>query len=257
VGRLKSLLKPAVPAFALDAYRELQLAQMRRRIRARSAEDVFTEIYANNLWGGDKGTYCSGPGSRDSWIVGPYVECMGRELRQLGGAITAVDLGCGDYAIGSQLAPSCDRYIGVDVVQDLVAHNNREFANDSISFRHLDIVEDELPDADVCFVRQVLQHLSNDQIGKLLPKLMKYSRCFVTEHHPPARLLTQPNLNKPHGADTRLNLGSGVFLEAAPFSIDPHRLHLILEVPGSAGPGGLDPGVIRTFVLRPPELITY
>jgi SAM-dependent methyltransferase len=251
VGRFTSSLKSVIPSFALDAYRRLRLEHMHRRNRNRTAEAVFTEIYENNLWGGGRGPYCSGAGSRDAAVVGPYVACMKRELQRIGSpSMTVVDLGCGDYTIGRQLSPMCGRYVGVDVVRDLVAYNNDKFANELISFRHLDIVNEELPDGDVCLVRQVLQHLSNDQICKVLPKLDKYIFSFVTEHHPSPHRLTVENLDKPHGADIRVNLGSGVFLDAPPFSAE-RALRLLLEVPGHAGPDALDPGVIRTFVLKP------
>jgi hypothetical protein len=251
MGRLKSLLKPIIPTFALDAYQKLQLAQMHRRNRTRSSEAVFTEIYANNLWGGDKGTYSSGSGSRDAAVVEAYVACMRRELERLGSAsMTVVDLGCGDYKIGSQLSPCCGRYIGVDVVRGLVARNNEMFSNESVTFRHLDIVNEDLPDGDVCFVRQVLQHLSNDQIRSVLPKLGKYKWCFITEHHPSVNRLIQRNLDKPHGKDIRVDCGSGVFLDSPPFSLDPRALRLVLEVPAGEDHEDVDSGVIRTFALE-------
>jgi SAM-dependent methyltransferase len=225
---------------------------MHRRNRTQTTEAVFTQIYKGNHWGGEAGTYCSGSGSRDLSIVGPYIECMQLELKRIGSnSLAVVDLGCGDYAIGGHLAPLCSRYIGVDIVRDLISYNNEKFANERIAFRHLDIVNDALPLGDVCFVRQVLQHLSNEQICKVLAKLHRYRYVFITEHYPSPDHLTVKNLDKPHGADIRGNRGSGVFFDAPPFSVKPRELRLLLEVPGHPVPKGLDRGIIRTFVWEP------
>ncbi len=211
---------------------------------------VFTEIYSNHLWRGEARTLCSGAGSREQAVVEPYLACMKHELQRLGaGSMTAVDLGCRDFMIGRQLAPNCGRYVGVDVVRDLIAYNHANFSNEQVTFRHIDIVDDELPDGDICFVRQVLQHLSNEQIQKVLPKLAKYKQSYITEHQPSPGTDCLQNADKPHGADIRLNQGSGLFLEAPPFDVDPRTLRLILEVSGHSDQDGRDPGVIRTFAL--------
>lgn len=82
-----------------------------------------------------------------------------------------VDLGCGDFKVGSQLRPWCGRYTACDVVPDLIAFNRTAFTQLDVDFRVLDMVEDPLPAGDVVFVRQVLQHLSNAAISKAIAKI--------------------------------------------------------------------------------------
>ena len=214
-----------------------------------TTEQVFTDIYSNNRWGGEPGTFCSGDGSREKAIVAPYVAKITAELSRLGArSLTVVDLGCGDFSVGRQLAPSTGRYIGVDIVKSLIEHNQATFGAETVSFRHANIIEDALPDGDICFVRQVMQHLSNDQIAALMPKLGKFRWCFITEHHPSAGRLRQPNLDKPHGENIRVGQGSGVFLDQPPFNIPPARYRLLLEVPGVRSTAAADAGVIRTYL---------
>jgi SAM-dependent methyltransferase len=75
--------------------------------------------------------------------------------------LTFIDLGCGDFQVGQQLLPLCSSYIGIDIVKVLIENNNNKFKDTKASFLCLNIIEDDLPTGDVCFVRQVLQHLSN------------------------------------------------------------------------------------------------
>ena len=96
------------------------------------------------------------------------------------------------------------------------------------------MIEDPLPDGDVCFVRQVLQHLSNDQILKILPKLAAYKYVFVTEHIPTRTKSYTPNVDNPHGPDVRLYWNSGVFLEQPPFSVPVSKMREILSVRGTS-----------------------
>jgi hypothetical protein len=88
-------------------------------------------------------------------------------------------------------------------------------------------VSDELPEADLCLVRQVLQHLSNAEILHIVPKLSKYRYAIVTEHVYVGRGL-RPNVDKPHGPGTRIPRRSGVFLECPPFRSNTTTL---LEIP--------------------------
>jgi hypothetical protein len=217
----------------------------------RKREEVFTDIYSNNRWGGASGTFCSGLGSRDAAFVSPYVASVKNELDRLGAAsMTIIDIGCGDFSVGRQFAAACGHYIGVDIVKPLIDHNRVKFGSHRISFLHTNAVEDELPKGDICFVRQVFQHLSNTQIQAVLPKLDQYAWSFITEHHPSVSRLRHPNMDKPHGGGVRVGQGSGVFLDQPPFNVPASRYRLLLEVPGTRLASDMDPGVIRTYILE-------
>ena len=214
-----------------------------------STEQVFSDIYAKNKWGGKSGTFSSGVGSVSDKIVSPYVSEIRRWMSSIGADhMTVVDLGCGDFRVGRQLTNSCKRYIGVDIVEALVEHNASVFGNSHVEFRHLNIIKNALPKGDVCFVRQVLQHLSNEQISAILPKLEKYQWVVVTESQPLIESL--PNIDKCHGGDIRLFQNSGVYLEHPPFSIPRERMQLLLEVEEINNGLDLPRGVIRTFIIN-------
>lgn len=246
---MRSLVRKLLPRRLLGRLRQLR---ERRVNRHRSAEEVFTRIYATNAWGGSRGELHSGSGSVDPQMVSAYVDaiaaCTAREGFR---GLTFVDLGCGDFRVGRQLLPLCSQYVGVDIVAPLVERNQRESGDATTRFVHLDIVADPLPDGDVCFVRHVLQHLSNAQILAILPKLARYRWVFVTEHHPTDGSAVAPNRDMVHGGYIRVCDGSGVYLTEPPFAVPAHRLTKVMEIPGSSSPDGGDPGIIRTFLYKP------
>lgn len=249
---MKSLVRELVPQSLIDRYGRLKWLLVQRRNRNEAVEEVFAEIYEMNRWGGSKGELCSGSGTADEQIVSSYV-AMISEKASLEGfkGSTFVDLGCGDFRVGKQLLPLCASYIGVDVVKSVIRRNQEKFGNVTTHFMHLDILKSELPDGDVCFIRQVLQHLSNQQVIAVLEKLKKYRWVFVTEHYPTDNDSIKPNTDKVHGADIRLYNNSGVYFSEAPFELPSRLLKLVLEVPGVGMGRGYDQGVIRTFLYRP------
>lgn len=250
---IRSNLRALLPQPLLSLTRRCRNWFRSRREAGMDREQVFTSIYRRAAWGRDSTGFCSGAGSTDETVVGPYVDAVlgevtARNLRNT----TFVDLGCGDFRVGRRLVGACSHYVGVDVVRELIAFNQRSFGSDQVEFRHLDIVSDELPDGDVCFVRQVLQHLDNASIARVLEKLGKYRLVLITEHQPTDEEFRAANLEKTHGAGIRLDRGSGVYLDQPPFGVDRGRLRDVLSVPGAiGGASGAPSGVIRTFAYEP------
>jgi 2-polyprenyl-3-methyl-5-hydroxy-6-metoxy-1,4-benzoquinol methylase len=192
-----------------------------------SIKETFSEIYRSKAWGSmPNRPFCSGDGSMREDAVQPYTQAI-RNYIEAHGVKHVVDLGCGDFGVGSRLVKSGLRYTGVDVVPDLIDYNQKHFGSDRIEFRCLDIIEDQPPEGDLCLVRQVLQHLSNEQILKTLQSLVRYRRVIVTEHVYAGPGLRR-NRDKPQGPGTRIPKRSGVFLESAPFHCPAE---LLLEIP--------------------------
>ncbi|MGC2402312.1 MAG: class I SAM-dependent methyltransferase [Acidobacteriaceae bacterium] len=202
--------------------------------------ETFTAIYRSRAWGSvpDR-PFCSGDGSIREEVVRPYTQVVRRfieanDIRQI------VDLGCGDFSVGSRLIEPGIRYTGVDVVPELIRYNQEHFASQSVEFRCMDIIEDDLPPGELCLVRQVLQHLSNEQILKTLDSLTRYPHVIATEHVYVGPGLRR-NRDKEQGPGTRLPKRSGVFLEFPPFS---RPAKLLLEVPLA------EMEVLRTVVIQ-------
>lgn len=243
-----------LPISLVKKYRRMRGVIEKNRSKGLTTEEVFTSIYKEKKWGGDasdeESEFNSGSGSTTKRITEPYVELLTRWLDEnVSNVSTLVDLGCGDFRVGRELVSHCRRYIGIDIVEPLIDHHNRNFSSSTVGFKHLNIVTDELPDGDVACIRQVMQHLSNDQVQSVLCKLTKYKHVFITEHHPDDSKFLVANLDKVHGGDTRVEQGSGIYITDAPFNISQHKVNMVLDVPAADEVGNKNPGRIRTFLV--------
>lgn len=189
-------------------------------------KQAMEQIYQNNLWGGCSGQCYSGSGSHDLALVSPYLEAVTQFLSSFEHPLSICDLGCGDFNVGRHLVPSARSYIAVDIAQNVIDHNQSRFKAEGLEFHCLDIAKDALPKADCALLRQVLQHLSNQEVGQIVPKLSAYQYVILTEHLPSGDFV--PNLDLISGQGIRLKKHSGLDLRAAPFGFEPQsEKHLL------------------------------
>jgi Methyltransferase domain len=160
-----------------------------------------------------------------------YVEQMAALLRkdklEIGRPLKIIDLGCGDFEVAKALLKHLPdaTYMGCDIVPNLVDHHSRIYSNERITFKVVDIVSDEVPDGDVCLIRQVFRHLPNADIAKALKKL-KYKFIYITEGHPVERT-GAINPDKGVGFDVRFDWrtgkGRGVELGSRPLVLEQRK----------------------------------
>ncbi len=238
-ARLKELLPDSV---LMLRRQQLERSAKRKERRTKrelqryaKAKDVFTRVYEIGCWGRSKEVgdrYYSGAGSHADEAVTPYVSAVCGFLKSLEEKLDAVDLGCGDFAIGSRIRPYCGKYIAADVVEGLIKRNKEKYVNMGVEFRAMDIINDDLPKGDVVFIRQVLQHLSNSEIAKVVAKLPTRYRFLILTEHLPLSDSFAPNLDKAHGFDIRLELEkepSGIVLTEPPFNLKAVRTTPLCE----------------------------
>lgn len=198
-----------------------------------STREVFTKIYGSGEWDRTRqDAFCSGEGSRDKEVSSSYVSAVSNFLEFNVAKMDGVDLGCGDFQVGSRIRPYCRRYVACDIVPSLIDYNNQMYSGD---FRCLDICSDPLPQGDVAFLRQVLQHLSNEKIEQVCRKLPEYKFVIVTEHLPKTPSFL-PNVDKPTGPTIRLGrANSGVVLTAPPFYLQVTRTAILNRIRHDGG----------------------
>jgi len=197
--------------------------------------DAMRQIYETNLWGGKGSGFYSGDGSHFSHLVDPYIEVLISFLMAFDEPLTVCDLGCGDFNIGEKLAPFTKKYIAVDIVEDLIKHHKKKYKEGHIVFYCLDIAEDNVPAGDCAIVRQVLQHLSNAEVKKIVKKLMSYKYVVLTEHIPEGNFV--PNMDIISGQGIRLKKQSGLDLLAPPFDFEVKDVQQLLSIPLEDGKG--------------------
>ena len=191
-------------------------------------KDAMAQIYENNLWGGNQSEFFSGDGSYNPELINPYLETLTSFLNAFETPPVVCDLGCGDFNIGKELVKYSKKYIAIDIVPSLIAHNKKTFKAENLEFHSLDIAEDELPAADCVILRQVLQHLSNTEIKSVVEKLYDYKYVILTEHLPKEDF--EPNKDIISGQGIRLKKQSGVNLLAPPFNFKAEEEKQLLAI---------------------------
>ena len=218
---MKSLIRRATPQALVDAYRLARYGRTWYEPEGRPVREVFSEIYRRRLWAPAGGSteaqplFYSGPGS-DHIVSQGYVEAVRRFIDKYR-IISILDLGCGDFRVASAFCQGEGlSYHGVDIVQELIRFNTERYGSTNVTFSCRDILTDDLPPAQLCLIRQVLQHLSNEQVQRVLSRVDSYRFVIITEHLP-ERSFT-PNLDIHHGFETRLSQNSGLVLDCPPFN---------------------------------------
>jgi len=191
-------------------------------------KEAMEQVYEMKLWGGSSSDFYSGIGSHLPEVVNPYIEVVISFLDSFQNELTLCDLGCGDFNVGKELVNYTRKYHAVDIVTSLIERNREKYREDHLEFHCLDIAIDELPSGDCALLRQVLQHLSNTEIQRIVSKLTDFEYIIVTEHLPEGDFI--PNKDIISGQGIRLKKNSGVNLTAGPFNLKVKEETQLLSV---------------------------
>jgi hypothetical protein len=152
-----------------------------------NGQQAFQTIFEENRWGSSESR--SGRGSTIAYTK-PLRPLLERYLRTLNVEIF-LDAPCGDFNWMRYVTlPHRTRYIGGDIVIALVNDLQEKYGNASYSFRAIDIVEGPVPSADLWLCRDVLFHLPNRDIQRVLrnfvaagiPHILTTTYNFSTEN---------------------------------------------------------------------------
>ncbi len=140
-------------------------------------EQVFTTIYETSAWGDNnaleyKGS--SGSGSDVEYNKTEYIPFLKQFIRDFN-IKSIVDLGCGDFRCGRLLYHDVS-YVGYDTYKDVVEYNAR--CHPTYSFHHMDFYskKETIKSADLCILKDVLQHWSLEHIYTLLDYLVESNK---------------------------------------------------------------------------------
>ncbi|MBA6154560.1 class I SAM-dependent methyltransferase [Gelidibacter maritimus] len=206
---------------------------------------AMEQVYAMKLWGSGNSDFYSGIGSHHPKLVEPYLKVLKAFLTSFTKPLVVCDLGCGDFNVGKELVKYSEKYIAVDIVADLIAHNREKFKDENLEFRCLDIAVDDLPSGDCAILRQVLQHLSNAEIQKIVEKLAEFKYVILTEHLPDVDFI--PNKDIISGQGIRLKKKSGLDVLAPPFNFKVKDRKQLLYVVLNEGKGAIVTTLYKVF----------
>jgi SAM-dependent methyltransferase len=216
---IKNFLKSVLPHPLIDRIRRFRSERHYRRYRSLTPEEIFSYIYHNRLWGeGETGGFRSGTGSLPghSRAYEDFVVDLANrtQIRSI------LDIGCGDFQVSRRILGRLDpsvRYIGVDLVPKLIRHNQTSYGNARVSFAVLKAGE-PYAEAELVTIRQVLQHNDNHRVAEILKQARLAGRWLVIAEHVPIAPKT-PNLDIRIGHETRIDHGSGLYVDLPPFNL--------------------------------------
>jgi len=201
-------------------------------------ERIFESIYLNQKWGRTRNLFrrflpkrlYSGPGSHDPKFTRPYWHAVRQWIEANGPFESAMDIGCGDFAVGCRLQPAFKQYLGVDVSPSIIEQSAKTYRRPGLEFRCAQGKDASLPMVDVVFIRQVFQHLSNADTQEVLANIVTKAKWLIVTEDVHADYEANPNQDMPTGPGNRLDLKSGVQVGVAPFDLGFTAAEVICEV---------------------------
>jgi len=183
-------------------------------------ERAFREAYLANLWGDPESI--SGPGSGVSRTAAfrDEIPALVADLR----ATSLLDAGCGDFNWLRLVDLPVERYLGVDIVPELVAQNAHRHADAKHAFMLADFTRVALPRMDLILCRDCLVHFAFEDIRAALRNFSRSgARWLLTTTFIDAQ---RDNTDIATGAWRPLNLQLPPFNFPAPDrAIDERCLH--------------------------------
>ena len=171
----------------LDLFKKITFQNILEKIRykkmlsQKNITNKFVTIYKENLWSSKESK--SGEGSQlnqtrnlSKWLVENFKKLNIKLF---------VDALCGDLNWMSKILVKLDvKYIGIDIVPQIIKKNKKIFESKKIKFEVKNICKDKLPDCDLIMVRDCLFHLSYIDIDKFFRNLnkTKYKYLLTTTH---------------------------------------------------------------------------
>ncbi|GLK68299.1 class I SAM-dependent methyltransferase [Hansschlegelia plantiphila] len=181
----------------------------------------FSKLYARGGWKRGDGETASGAGSTLQ-----YTEQIRNELPALFAKYavkTLLDAPCGDFNWFSHIDVGAMDYIGMDIVDAMVADNTRKYGSRQRRFISGDASTTPLPKADMLLCRDLMRHIK-------LEASLDVLRNFVRSGTP---WLLATSYVVRHNADIEKNFGSRpINLMIEPFFLPKPRLKIYDSIEG-------------------------
>src|ERR1044071_8813466 len=123
---------------------------------AERMESAFRQAYRANAWGDPESVSGPGSGIARTAAFRDEIPPLLRDLQ----AASLLDVGCGDFNWMRLIDLPVERYLGIDIVPELVEQNQRRHADRNHAFVLADFTRAELPSMDVILCRDCLVHFA-------------------------------------------------------------------------------------------------
>jgi SAM-dependent methyltransferase len=162
-------------------------------------KEKFTEYFKTNYW--DEKESVSGGGSTLEKTTKIRTELP--DILRKYNINSMLDIPCGDFNWMKEVNLPIKKYIGADIVDELIAYCNIKYSDTQIEFKVLDLINDNLPKVDLIFCKDCLVHLPFKDGIKAIENIKKSgSKYLMTTNYPLIEANEEINL----GEWRRINL---------------------------------------------------
>lgn len=135
---------------------------------------VFDIIYKYNLW-----LFGSGTGSL-AINNKPYIKFLSNFIFT-NKVKNILDIGCGDWQLFENINLTNINYLGIDIVENVILNNKKKYGNKNINFKVMDYKNFDHFNykTDLVIIKDVLQHLNNQDIKTIIEKTLKINTKFI------------------------------------------------------------------------------
>jgi len=179
-------------------------------------QNRFSAIYRGNEFGGEESRSGVGSSLAQAAAIRTAIPALLSDL----GVRVLLDAPCGDFHWMQHVQLPDTKYVGGDVVKELIDENHRRYAGPQREFVCLDIVRDQLPPADLILCRDCLVHLPFEQSLAVLRNFRRSGARY-------ALITTFPNTMENVDLGMR-GMWRPLNLQAPPFNL-PAPLRVIVE----------------------------
>lgn len=127
---MRTFIKKYIPNSLLKIRQRMLTKLPEKEFKSLSLKDTFESVYNNSIWGTSSNqddSFCSGVGSHDPNVTSVYLKSIEHFLNSFEKKLNVVDLGCGDFSIGSRVRQYCNDYLACDIVESLIHRNTEKF----------------------------------------------------------------------------------------------------------------------------------
>ncbi len=179
--------------------------------KKRALKDVFKDIYKKNKWGNNQSVSGEGSTYFETEKIRTNLPFVLSEYK----ISTFLDIPCGDCNWINKIDFGDIKYLGADIVDELVNENINKFP--AKDFLVLDITKDSIPKVDLIFSRDLFVHFSYESILMAIDNVKKSNSKYL--------MMTsfsscKKNMNIRNGSWRKLNF------ELAPFNFPKPILSL-------------------------------
>lgn len=184
-----------------------------RRLNAhvinKSPEQVFSGIYHDNLWQSAESRSGGGSAIHSTAAAREAIRDLLVDLN----IHSLHDIPCGDFNWMRMTDLGDCKYIGSDIVPELIEEVRKKFAADNREFRVMNLCTDSLPAVDLVMVRDCFIHLSFEHLTAAIRNIKASgSKYLLASTYPNHRR----NYDTPTGGARPINLCSPPFFFPPP-----------------------------------------